>query len=151
MIYELLYPLSQQFGWAGVLNVLRYVPFRVIMSVLTAMTICFVLAPWFIRRLQSKQIGQVIRADGPASHHIKAGTPTMGGALILLATLVPMLADLTASDPQARTARSCTATTAARWRSSARTALRRRSGCGHCSATHPARRTRGINWTNRMR
>ncbi len=89
MIYELLYPLSQQFGWAGVLNVLRYVPFRVIMSVLTAMTICFVLAPWFIRRLQSKQIGQVIRADGPASHHIKAGTPTMGGALILLATLVP--------------------------------------------------------------
>ncbi len=88
MIYELLYPLSTQFGWARVLNVLRYVPFRIIMATLTAMLLCFLLAPWFIRRLQSKQIGQVIRKDGPQSHHIKAGTPTMGGALILLAVLV---------------------------------------------------------------
>ena len=88
MIYELLYPLSTQFGWAGVLNVLRYVPFRIIMATLTAMLLCFFLAPWFIRRLQSKQIGQVIRKDGPQTHHIKAGTPTMGGALILLAVLV---------------------------------------------------------------
>ena len=88
MIYELLYPLSTQFGWAGVLNVLRYVPFRIIMATLTAMLLCFWLAPWFIRRLQSKQIGQVIRSDGPQTHHKKAGTPTMGGALILLAVLV---------------------------------------------------------------
>ena len=88
MIYELLYPLSQRFGWASVLNVLRYVPFRIIMATLTAMLLCFCLAPWFIRQLQSKQIGQVIRKDGPASHAIKAGTPTMGGALILLALLV---------------------------------------------------------------
>jgi phospho-N-acetylmuramoyl-pentapeptide-transferase len=88
VIYELLYPLSTQFGWASVLNVLRYVPFRIIMATLTAMAICFLLAPWFIRRLQSKQIGQVIRADGPQTHHKKAGTPTMGGALILLAVLV---------------------------------------------------------------
>jgi len=88
MIYELLYPLSTQFGWAGVLNVLRYVPFRIIMATLTSMLLCFLLAPWFIRRLQSKQIGQVIRKDGPQTHHVKAGTPTMGGALILLAVLV---------------------------------------------------------------
>ena len=88
MIYELLYPMSTRFGWASMLNVLRYVPFRIIMATLTAMLLCFFLAPWFIRQLQSKQIGQVIRADGPASHHIKAGTPTMGGALILLALLV---------------------------------------------------------------
>lgn len=88
MIYELLYPLSNQFGWASVLNVLRYVPFRIIMATITAMLLCFLLAPWFIRRLQSKQIGQVIRKDGPQTHHIKAGTPTMGGALILLAVLV---------------------------------------------------------------
>jgi phospho-N-acetylmuramoyl-pentapeptide-transferase len=88
VIYELLYPLSTQFGWARVLNVLRYVPFRIIMATLTAMLLCFFLAPWFIRRLQSKQIGQIIRKDGPQSHHIKAGTPTMGGALILLAVLV---------------------------------------------------------------
>jgi phospho-N-acetylmuramoyl-pentapeptide-transferase len=88
VIYELLYPLSTRFGWASVLNVLRYVPFRIIMATLTAMLLCFCLAPWFIRQLQSKQIGQVIRKDGPASHQIKAGTPTMGGALILLALLV---------------------------------------------------------------
>jgi phospho-N-acetylmuramoyl-pentapeptide-transferase len=88
VIYELLYPLSNRFGWASVLNVLRYVPFRIIMATLTAMLLCFCLAPWFIRQLQSKQIGQVIRKDGPASHHIKAGTPTMGGALILLALLL---------------------------------------------------------------
>lgn len=89
MIYELLYPLSTKFGWASALNVLRYTPFRAIMATLTAMAMCFVLAPWFIRTLQSKQIGQVVRDDGPDSHKIKAGTPTMGGALILLAVLVP--------------------------------------------------------------
>jgi phospho-N-acetylmuramoyl-pentapeptide-transferase len=89
MIYELLYPLSSRFGWASALNVLRYVPFRVIMATLTAMGICFLLAPWFIRELQKKQIGQVVRRDGPESHFKKAGTPTMGGALILLAVLVP--------------------------------------------------------------
>lgn len=91
MIYELLYPLSTQFGWASVLNVLRYVPFRIIMATITAMLICFTLSPWFIRELQKKQIGQVIRKDGPASHHLKAGTPTMGGSLILLAVLVPTI------------------------------------------------------------
>ena len=52
MIYELLYPLSSRFGWAGALNVLRYIPFRIIMATLTAMMICFLLAPWFIRELQ---------------------------------------------------------------------------------------------------
>ena len=89
MIYELLYPLSHQYGWAGALNVLRYTPFRIIMSTITAMVLCFVLAPWFIRTLQTKQIGQVVRSEGPESHKIKAGTPTMGGALILLAVLMP--------------------------------------------------------------
>ncbi len=89
MIYELLFPLSGKFGWAGVLNVLRYVPFRVIMATITAMLLCFWLAPWFIRELQKKQIGQIVRKDGPESHYKKAGTPTMGGALILLCVLVP--------------------------------------------------------------
>jgi phospho-N-acetylmuramoyl-pentapeptide-transferase len=91
VIYELLYPLSREFGWASALNVLRYVPFRIIMAIITAMVMSFVLAPWFIRELQKKQIGQVVRKDGPESHHIKAGTPTMGGALILLSVLVPTM------------------------------------------------------------
>jgi phospho-N-acetylmuramoyl-pentapeptide-transferase len=89
MIYELLYPLRHSASWLGWLNVLRYVPFRVIMATITAMLICFLLSPWFIRELQKKQIGQVIRDEGniPEGHIKKRGTPTMGGALLLLAVL----------------------------------------------------------------
>src|SRR5690606_3983307 len=89
MIYELLYPLSTEFGWASMLNVLRYTPFRAIMAVITAMMISFLIAPWFIQKLRGKQISQIIREEGPQSHKAKAGTPTMGGSLILLSTLVP--------------------------------------------------------------
>jgi len=89
VIYELFYPLKHHYSWLSWLNVLRYVPFRTIMATITAMLITFVLAPWFIRELKRKQIGQVVRADGPESHLAKAGTPTMGGALILLSLLVP--------------------------------------------------------------
>jgi phospho-N-acetylmuramoyl-pentapeptide-transferase len=91
VIYELLFPLSGKFGWAGALNVLRYVPFRIIMATITAMLLSFLLSPWFIRELAKKQIGQVVRKEGPESHYAKAGTPTMGGALILLCVLVPTI------------------------------------------------------------
>ena len=90
MIYELLYPLHH-IAFLRWLNVLRYVPFRVICSTLTAMLISFVLAPWFIRELQKKQIGQIVRKDGPETHLVKQGTPTMGGALILLSVLLPTI------------------------------------------------------------
>ncbi|MBW2454346.1 MAG: phospho-N-acetylmuramoyl-pentapeptide-transferase [Deltaproteobacteria bacterium] len=89
MIYELFYPLKYHYAWLSWLNVLRYVPFRTIMATLTAMILTFLLAPWFIRELRRKQIGQVVRSTGPESHRIKAGTPTMGGALILLSLLLP--------------------------------------------------------------
>jgi phospho-N-acetylmuramoyl-pentapeptide-transferase len=85
MIYALLYPYAPQLGF---LNVLRYVPFRVLAATLTSMVVTFGLYPWFIRRLQSRQIGQVVRKEGPQSHLSKAGTPTMGGALILLALVI---------------------------------------------------------------
>jgi phospho-N-acetylmuramoyl-pentapeptide-transferase len=91
VIYELLYPLRHDAAWLGWLNVLRYVPFRVIAATVSAMLLSFVLAPWFIRELQKKQIGQVVRSDGPESHKIKSGTPTMGGALILLSVLLPTI------------------------------------------------------------
>jgi phospho-N-acetylmuramoyl-pentapeptide-transferase len=91
MLYELLYPLRHASEWLGFLNVLRYVPFRTIAATVTAMILTFFLSPWFIRELQKKQIGQVIRSDGPESHRIKSGTPTMGGALILLSVLVPTI------------------------------------------------------------
>ncbi len=90
MIYELLYPLRHSASWLGWLNVVRYVPFRIIAATITAMLISFLISPWFIRELQKKQIGQVIREIGP-DHKIKQGTPTMGGALILLSVLVPTI------------------------------------------------------------
>jgi phospho-N-acetylmuramoyl-pentapeptide-transferase len=89
VIYELFYPLKHHYDWLSWLNVLRYIPFRTIMATITAMVITFLLAPWFIRELRRKQIGQVVRKEGPESHLVKAGTPTMGGALILLSLLVP--------------------------------------------------------------
>ncbi len=91
MLYELLYPLHKKAEWLGFLNVLKYVPFRVILATLTAMLISFMLGPWFIRQLQQKQIGQVVRDDGPETHFKKRGTPTMGGALILVSVLVPTM------------------------------------------------------------
>ena len=91
MLYELLFPLRHDSEWLGFLNVLRYLPFRTIAATVTAMLLAFILAPWFIRELQRKQIGQVVRSDGPETHKIKSGTPTMGGALILLCVLVPTI------------------------------------------------------------
>jgi phospho-N-acetylmuramoyl-pentapeptide-transferase len=59
------------------------------MATITAMLMSFLVAPWFIQKLRGKQISQIIREEGPASHYAKRGTPTMGGALILLSVLVP--------------------------------------------------------------
>ncbi|MFN7982304.1 MAG: phospho-N-acetylmuramoyl-pentapeptide-transferase [Vicinamibacterales bacterium] len=94
MLYQLLYPLHTQFG---VLNVTRYITFRTAAASLSALAISLLLGPWMIRRLREFQIGQVIRQEGPQSHRAKAGTPTMGGLLILTAAVVPTLlwADLT--------------------------------------------------------
>ena len=81
------------------LNVFRYITVRTAYASLTALLLTLVLGPWVIRRLQEMQIGQFIREEGPKSHQNKAGTPTMGGVLIVIATIVPTLlwADLTSS------------------------------------------------------
>ncbi|HUK56718.1 MAG TPA: phospho-N-acetylmuramoyl-pentapeptide-transferase [Nitrospiria bacterium] len=68
-------------------NVLRYITFRTSYAVLTAFVICIAIGPWVIRQLQQSQIGQQIRSDGPKTHLSKAGTPTMGGLIILVAVL----------------------------------------------------------------
>ncbi len=68
-----------------VFNVFQYLTLRAILGVLTALLISFVVGPWMIRHLSFRQIGQQVRDDGPESHLSKAGTPTMGGALILVA------------------------------------------------------------------
>ena len=94
MLYHLLFPLHDVIS---VLNVTRYITFRTAAASLTALLLSLVLGPWMIRKLREFQIGQVIRHEGPATHRAKAGTPTMGGLLILTAALVPTLlwADLT--------------------------------------------------------
>jgi phospho-N-acetylmuramoyl-pentapeptide-transferase len=94
MLYHLLFPLHTTFS---VFNVTRYITFRTAAASLTALAISLVMGPWLIRTLREFQIGQVIRHEGPATHRTKAGTPTMGGLLILAAALVPTLlwADLT--------------------------------------------------------
>src|SRR6476620_6718924 len=84
MLYQLLYPFHTQFA---VLNVTRYITFRTAAASLTALAISLLLGPWMIRRLREFQIGQVVRQDGPESHKPKAGTPTMGGWLILAAVI----------------------------------------------------------------
>jgi phospho-N-acetylmuramoyl-pentapeptide-transferase len=88
MLYHLLPDLAPYFG---VLNVTRYITFRTAAASLTALTISLLLGPWLIARLRDFQIGQVIRQEGPQSHRAKAGTPTMGGLLILTAAIVPTL------------------------------------------------------------
>lgn len=71
--------------------VVQYITLRGILSVLTALFIAFWVGPIMIRKLQEKQVGQAIRDDGPKSHLSKAGTPTMGGALILVAIVISTL------------------------------------------------------------
>src|ERR1700751_1444142 len=95
MLYYLLYQLLQKYF--SPLNVFRYITVRTVYASVTAMFLAFVFGPWLIRKLRAMQIGQYIREEGPQNHQKKAGTPTMGGVLIVLSTLVPTLlwADLT--------------------------------------------------------
>jgi len=95
MLYYLLYQVLQRYF--SPLNVFRYITVRTVYASLTGMFLAFVFGPWLIRKLRELQIGQFIREEGPEAHQKKAGTPTMGGVLIVLSTLVPTLlwADLT--------------------------------------------------------
>jgi phospho-N-acetylmuramoyl-pentapeptide-transferase len=97
MLYHLA---SQLQSRVSLLNVVHYITVRTAAASLTALVLSLLLGPWLIRRLRDFQVGQVIRTDGPASHKSKAGTPTMGGLLILVAVFVPTLlwADLTNPD-----------------------------------------------------
>ena len=88
MLYWLLVPLRDQFFF---FNVFRYITVRTAAAGITALVLSFLVGPWLIRLLERRQIGQEIRADGPKSHYAKKGTPSMGGLLIILCTVVPTL------------------------------------------------------------
>ncbi|MGC4054642.1 MAG: phospho-N-acetylmuramoyl-pentapeptide-transferase [Paludibaculum sp.] len=85
LLYEQLFPQFPPFRLFG------YVTFRTLAASITALLLSILLGPWFIRRLQALQIGQHIREEGPESHQKKAGTPTMGGLLILTSIIIPTL------------------------------------------------------------
>ncbi|MBC7973357.1 MAG: phospho-N-acetylmuramoyl-pentapeptide-transferase [Myxococcales bacterium] len=89
MLFHLLYgALGDQIGW---LRVFRYTSTRILAAAITALLLSFVIGPWFIERLKARQIGETIRTDGPQTHKKKAGTPTMGGSLILFCLAVSTL------------------------------------------------------------
>ncbi len=85
LLYQVLYEHFSPF------RVFRYLTFRTAFASVTALLLCVILGPWLIRRLHEFQIGQYIREEGPQAHQSKAGTPTMGGVLILISALVPTL------------------------------------------------------------
>src|ERR1700690_2266444 len=89
MLYFLLY--EQLFKHISPLRVFGYVTSRTAFASLTALFLCIALGPWLIAKLRQFQIGQYIREDGPKSHQKKAGTPTMGGVLIIVSIVIPTL------------------------------------------------------------
>ncbi len=94
MLFHLLGALRHEFS---AFNVVRYITFRTAVASLTALFLVLLLGPWMIERLRRLQVGQYIREEGPKGHQKKAGTPTMGGLLILTGIVLPTLlwADLT--------------------------------------------------------
>lgn len=88
MLYHLLYPLREHFfGF----NLLAYITFRSAAAAITALLFTFIIGPVILKWLHKREIGEKIRHDGPESHQAKAGTPTMGGLIVLPAVLIPVL------------------------------------------------------------
>jgi phospho-N-acetylmuramoyl-pentapeptide-transferase len=88
MLYHLLYPLHDLISG---LNLFRYITFRSAGAAITALLLSFLVGPYMIRLLRRNQIKEEIRTDGPQTHLVKAGTPTMGGLIILIAVIIPTL------------------------------------------------------------
>ena len=86
MFYHWLAPLGKSYI---IFNLFNYISFRAAGATVTALVLAFLVGPPVIRRLRARKVGQVIRAEGPASHQGKRGTPTMGGLIILFCTIVP--------------------------------------------------------------
>ena len=92
LLYWLLYQKGFVVFHIGPFRIFRYLTFRTAFASLTALFIGLIIGPAVVRRLREFQIGQYIREDGPKAHQKKAGTPTMGGVLIVVGMIVPTLA-----------------------------------------------------------
>ncbi len=88
MLYYFLYPLAK---YHTIFNVFQYITFRTIYAAVTALVLSFIFGPYLINKLKAMNFGEVVRRDGPQTHLSKEGTPTMGGAIILLIVIVSVL------------------------------------------------------------
>jgi len=88
MLYHFLYPLAE---YHTIFNVFQYITFRTIYAVVTALVLSFLIGPYVIGKLRNMKVGEVVRPEGPPTHMIKEGTPTMGGTLILLVVVSSVL------------------------------------------------------------
>ncbi len=88
MLYYFLYPLVK---YHSVFNIFQYITFRTIYAAVTALALSFVIGPYLIGRLKALNVGEVVRKDGPPTHSGKEGTPTMGGAMILMVVILSVL------------------------------------------------------------
>src|SRR6476646_1680689 len=89
MLYWLLFEQLQPYF--GPFRLFGYVTFRTAFAAITALILSIALGPWMIRKLRELSVGQYIREEGPQSHQKKAGTPTMGGVLIVISFIIPTL------------------------------------------------------------
>src|SRR5437868_662557 len=88
MLYWLLHPYASSSSLA---NLVSYISFRAAAATVTALIIAFLVGPGIIERLRAHKVGQIVRSEGPSTHLGKRGTPTMGGIIILVATIVPTI------------------------------------------------------------
>ncbi len=88
MLYHLLHPYAASVDLA---NLVSYISFRAGAATVTALLLAFLVGPAIVERLRAHKIGQIVRSEGPSTHHGKRGTPTMGGLIIVVATVVPTL------------------------------------------------------------
>ena len=88
MLYYFLYPLAKYYT---IFNLFQYITFRTIYAAITALVLSFVVGPYLIEKLRALKVGEVVRDCGPSNHQSKAGTPTMGGAIILLVVVTSVL------------------------------------------------------------
>ncbi|HQH43788.1 MAG TPA: hypothetical protein PLJ17_08400, partial [Syntrophorhabdaceae bacterium] len=88
MLYHILFPLHEKFS---LFNVFRYITFRTVLAILTALIISFILTPYIIRKFHEWKVRSDKREDVPDRHITKQGTPTMGGFVILISTIIPTL------------------------------------------------------------
>src|SRR5262249_13946716 len=91
LLFHLFYNVLARYDSLSFLRAFRYPSTRILAAAITSLLLSWLVGPWFIERLKEAQMGQQIRDDGPQTHKKKAGTPTMGGSLILLALVIPTI------------------------------------------------------------